>query len=133
MSRLSLIIVVPILLFLSAAFAAEKTRKIPADAESVIQRVRKAAETEDLKTLRSLMVQDFVWSFGGDRDADQALNEWKKESDVLSHMIRVLDKGCRSTGPRTIECPGAGKLSYRAGFTQRTTGQWLMEYFVAGD
>ena len=132
MTRLILMVVAVIGFATPTADAAQKTGTLPAEAEAVIRKARDAAQNKDLKTLRSLMVQEFLWSFGGDRDADQAITEWKKDANVLSHIVRVLDKGCKYVEPRKVECPGAGDLSYRAGFTQRQT-QWQMDYFVAGD
>jgi hypothetical protein len=47
-------------------------------------------------------------------------------------MVRVLRQGCRIEGAGRIKCPGAGDLSFRAGFIQVPEG-WRMEYFVEGD
>lgn len=115
-------------------------RLLPAAAARIIDRVRQAAQKRDLTNLRKLMVREFIWSFGGDRDADQAVEAWKDDPRYLREMARVLEQGChidvtRYGSERTkhrVKCPGTGNLSFRAGFIHTPDG-WCMEYFVEGD
>jgi hypothetical protein len=124
----------------SSASAAEPARALPAAATQVIAQVRQAAEQRDLPGLRKLMIREFSWSFGGDRDADQAIEAWKEDPKYLRQLVRVLRQPCRvdtarygsDEGKRRAKCPGAGNLSFRAGFIETPDG-WRMEYFVEGD
>jgi hypothetical protein len=108
--------------------------RVPKEAASVIAEVHDAADREDLDTLRTKMVDEFVWSFGGDGDADQAIANWRNEPDALKALARVTSGHC---GPlegavETIQCPGNAGMDYRAGFQQTKHG-WRMVWFVAGD
>jgi hypothetical protein len=57
MTRLLLMVVIAF----AAADAAQKTGTLPAQAEAVIRKARQAAQNKDFNTLRSLMVQEFLW------------------------------------------------------------------------
>ena len=135
-TKLSIIAIVYIL----AISAAPNAGKIPPDASAIIDRVRQAAEQQDWKTLRSSMVKEFLWSFGGDRDADQAIEEWKNHPANVRELSRVLRLGCHVDTTRygdgknasRIKCDGKGGMHYRAGFIKTSEG-WKLEYFVAGD
>lgn len=108
--------------------------RIPKEAVSVIADVHDAAVRKDLGKLRTKMVDEFVWSFGGDGDADQAISNWRDEPDALKALARVTSGPC---GPlegavEIIQCPGNAGIEYRAGFKQTKNG-WRMVWFVAGD
>jgi hypothetical protein len=76
---------------------------------------------------------DFIWSFGGDSDADQAIAEWKQDDKYLRALDRVLRNGCKpAQDNRQVECPGKGGTSFRAGF-EKTPSGWRMSSFVEGD
>lgn len=111
-----------------------KAPALPPEATAAIQRVTDAAKKGDLKALRAAMVQRFTWSFGGDDDADQAIEEWSKEPRFLRELVRVLRMGCRPWRDTTdrVECPGRGDMSFRAGFLNTEDG-WKLEHFVEGD
>lgn len=121
-----------VLLGISGAVGLE-SRPIPDDARSIIREVRAAAKTKDFRTLRRLMVSEFTWSFGGDGDADQAIDAWRRDPTALPELYRVTGHRCVfRTDEMNIQCPPNAGYKYRAGFTK--TGQgWRMSYFVAGD
>ena len=125
---------------LLAISAAPNTGKLPPEASAVIDRVRQAAERSDWTALRKSMVREFMWSFGGDRDADQAIQEWKNRPEYARELNWVLRLGCHvdttrygdETKAERIKCDGIGGLHFRAGFINTPEG-WKLEYFVAGD
>jgi hypothetical protein len=99
-----------------------------------VARVRLAAREGNWDRLRSMMAQEFVWSFGGDADADQALEEWRRRPQHLEQLAKLLAGKCApSADGQRLSCPpdpqGTG---LRAGF-ELTQGRWLLSYFVAGD
>lgn len=53
---------------------------IPSEAQAVIREVRLASKNRDFPALRRLLIQKFTWSFGGDGDADQAVDAWKRDA-----------------------------------------------------
>ena len=105
---------------------------IPEDAQGVIKTISSAAARRDFDTLNKLMAREFTWSFGGDRDARQALDAWRAKRDYLTQLHRVTSRPCAFITKRVIECPVKAGTSHRAGF-ERTTDGWRMTYFVAGD
>jgi hypothetical protein len=125
---------------LLAISAAPNTAKLPPDASAVIDRVKRAAEQHDWKALRNSMIKEFTWSFGGDRDADQAIQEWKNLPESIRELGRVLRAACRvdttlygdGSNASRIKCDGKGGAHFRAGFIGTSEG-WKFEYFVAGD
>jgi hypothetical protein len=78
------------------------------------------------------MIREFQWSFGGDNDAEQALDAWKGDPKYLRNLARVTAQSCRFITRAIIECPAKAAKGYRAGFA-RTPEGWRMRYFVAGD
>jgi hypothetical protein len=124
----------------TSPIARADTGNVPSAAAAIINRVRQAAEQRDWTTLRKLLVRDFTWSFGGDRDADQAIDSWKDDPRYLRELVRVLGQGCRGDATQNrsgidaarVKCPGSGDLSFRAGFIETREG-WRLEYFVEGD
>ncbi|NLR74089.1 hypothetical protein [Leeia aquatica] len=100
----------------------------------VKQQVHRAALQRDYVALRRLMVAEFIWSFGGDGSADQAIAAWKARPDLLRTLSRITAAGvaCAQETPETVACPAHAGLSYRAGFV-KLSGQWRLAYFVAGD
>ncbi|MYN47140.1 hypothetical protein GTP23_19030 [Pseudoduganella sp. FT93W] len=108
-------------------------RPIPQDAKSVIRSVHVAAQAKDYRALKALMVPEFKWSFGGDSDADQAIEAWKHDQEALRELSRVTRLRCLfKADTKTIQCPANSGIYYRAGFTKTAEG-WRMSYFVAGD
>ena len=122
------------LLVTTPAVAIEAHRPVPLSAESqaAISGVADVAKKHDLQALRRRMVKAFTWSFGGDRDADQALEEWAKDPRYCRELQRVLRTGCHLADTDHIECHGRGGLTFRAGFV-RVGSAWMLEYFVEGD
>ena len=105
---------------------------IPEDALATIRAVDSAAARQDFAALEKLMIREFTWSFGGDRDARQALDAWRADPGYLAQLRRVTTAKCAYTTPKIIECPIKAGTGHRAGF-ERTTDGWRMSYFVAGD
>lgn len=108
-------------------------RPIPQDAKAIIRSVHVAANAKDYRALKALMVPEFKWSFGGDSDADQAIEAWKHDQEALRELSRVTRLRCSFIAEaNTIQCPANAGIYYRAGFTKTAEG-WRMLYFVAGD
>jgi len=105
---------------------------IPEDARNTIRQVHAAATKEDLAALRLLMVRDFQWSFGGDTDAQQALDAWKADPKYLRSLRRVTSQTCGFITRQIVQCPVKAGASFRAGF-ERTPEGWRMRYFVEGE
>lgn len=122
-----------ILLIGAAAAVNLENNPIPADARAVIREVRTAAKTKNLPALRRLMASEFTWSFGGDGDADQAIEAWKRDPAAIRELYRITGGRCAFMGDKeNIQCPPNAGYQYRAGFTKTERG-WRMSYFVAGD
>jgi hypothetical protein len=105
---------------------------IPKDAQSAIRRVHDAAEKSDFSVLSQVMVEEFAWSFGGDRNREQAIEAWRKDADYLKNLRQVTGRECVVTDSEIVECPTNAGTNFRAGF-QETKDGWRMIYFVAGD
>jgi hypothetical protein len=118
--------------FVIAAPSSSAGRPVPAEAKAVIRQVQVAAAARDFAALEALMVPGFVWSFGGDESAQQALAAWKTEPRVLDRLSRATKQACRAEDDGIVECPTKAGTGYRAGF-QRTAHGWRMIYFVAGE
>ena len=116
----------------------EDPAALPVDAWKVIQQVDRAAAAQDWGQLRSLIADDFTYSFGGDGSADQAIAAWKKSpAKYLTELQRVLTKACHRSdryydGQEHVYCLGKTDMGFRAGFTLAKDG-WKMRYFVEGD
>ena len=119
---------IPLLATGTCALAAD----IPKEARDVIRAVHASAQKSDFAALRSLMVREFQWSFGGDPDAEQALESWKADPQYMRNLARVTAQGCGFITREIIECPAKAGKGYRAGFA-RTPDGWRMRYFIAGD
>jgi len=104
----------------------------PSGALEVIARVNLAARHMDYVALRADMIQDFRWSFGGDSSAEQAIDEWKKQSVYMRRLDRATRARCAYRQDKYVECPANAGTSFRAGF-KLNEGQWKMVYFIGGD
>lgn len=102
------------------------------EAQSVISKVHTAAKNKDTVALKKLMVTEFIWSFGGDANAEQAIQAWKADKSIFKKMYRATGQDCIEKSDYSIECPKNAGTGYRAGFKKTTEG-WRMFYFVAGD
>ena len=105
---------------------------LPKPATAVIAQIHNAAKAADYVMLESLMTQDFIWSFGGDASATQAIAEWKANPSTLDKLMKVTRQPCRPQADNTVECPNNAGTGYRAGFKNTSVG-WRMFYFVEGD
>ena len=115
------------------ALAAPGGRQVlPNEAVQVIQQVGAAAQRKDFSALRSLMIQEFTWSFGGDGDSEQAIEAWKHRPAALASLSRAARGQCGFVSSELIQCPMNAGLAYRAGF-KRIANTWKMVYFVEGD
>lgn len=111
------------------AFALEP---VPPEAEEAIAAVHLAASKNDFKSLKAMMVREFTWSFGGDNSSEQAIASWRADPEAMAVLAEVTSKQCGPISKEYIQCPQQAGISFRAGFTQTTSG-WRMVYFVAGD
>lgn len=116
---------------------------LPPGVAETVDGVRRAAAAGNPKALRPWMAREFTWSFGGDADADQAIEAWSRDPQALRELAAVIDRGCveraDEQGMRegSIVCPPEYEtdpeyLGYRAGFRLQDDG-WKMIFFVAGD
>lgn len=108
---------------------------IPAAASDLISKTAAWSAARDFVSLRQVMTDNFVWSFGGDDGADNALTEWKGDQRYLPALTKVLQLPCRAAdynGTPGVECPGRRGLSFRAWFVQSQSG-WRFTAFVEGD
>jgi len=111
--------------------ASAAARSIPPAAAAVIRDVHAAAAASDYAALERAMTSEFVWSFGGDGEAAQALDQWRKKPRYLRELHRVTSASC-DYRDGLVECPARAGAGYRAGFRLTAAG-WKMVYFVAGD
>jgi hypothetical protein len=105
---------------------------IPPDAVAVIHQVRAAAKMKNFSALEKLMVPEFLWSFGGDGDAKQAVAVWKENPRTLNELYRITGSECAVRFDGSVECPRNAGISYRARF-KKTGVDWRMVSFVEGD
>ena len=119
-----------LVVFASISFAG--TYNIPIEAALTISKVNSAAQQNDFEALQLLMTTDFIWSFGGDASATQAIAEWRSNPDAIKQLIKVTGQPCTHNEDNTVECPRNAGLGYRAGFKITNAG-WRMYYFVQGD
>lgn len=109
---------------------------IPTDAAKTVHEAATAAGARDYPRLRSVMIDEFTWSLGGDTSAEQALVMWQADSSVLAALGAVLKQGCASDGATKVVCPAAalteGYAEYRASFAL-VGKSWRMTSFVQGD
>lgn len=105
---------------------------LPGEAHTTIGKVHTAAAQKDYSALEALMVTEFVWSFGGDGDARQAIAAWRANPSLLDKLARVTASVCSPLPDRSIECPRNAGRGYRARFVDTPAG-WRMTSFVAGD
>ena len=109
-----------------------ETQRLPQDARHVIAQLHEAAGAKDFSRLRSLMIDGFIWSFGGDASADQAIDAWREDDRYLGELRATLESGCHLSGQDRVECPGKGGADFRAGLVKSQAG-WRLEYLVEGD
>jgi hypothetical protein len=110
------------------AFAKGSRAPVPVEARTTLRTLAEAADNGELATIRAAMVHAFTWSFGGDRDADQAITEWKTSPRYLRELGRVLRGRCRARNADHVECPGQGCASFRAGLVKNES-TWKLEFF----
>jgi hypothetical protein len=105
---------------------------LPVEAKQTIAAVHVAAEKGDFRALRKLMKTDFLWSFGGDGSANQAIRAWQESPAELKELARITSLSCAYIRSGLIQCPSNAGQYHRAGFKNTEEG-WRMTYFVAGD
>jgi hypothetical protein len=132
MKRLILLLLAAMVPLAAGSALAEGETNLPPGAALVVLDIASSARARDFKAIRAKMVDDFTWSFGGDRDADQAIQEWQRDPRYLEALERILRTGCRLTAPERVECIGRKTVGFRAAFAKTPKG-WRMESFVEGD
>lgn len=78
------------------------------------------------------MAKEFLWSFGGDGNASQAIDAWRNDPAYLKNLSRITNLKCKYTNDKRVECPANAGTGYRAVFKQLPDG-WRMTSFVNGD
>jgi hypothetical protein len=111
-------------------------------------RFRAAVKRRDRAALRQMMLPEFLYSFGGNLDRDEAVEHWDKtDARAWEAFAAVLAKGAVSSSramQRVPENPVAsriappaarkrGYVAWRAIFEYGEDGQWLCIAFVQGD
>jgi hypothetical protein len=107
-------------------------KHLPPGATAVIQAVHTAAGQQRHAALQGLMAPEFVWSFGGDADAQQAIGAWKADPKALKALHRATGMPCAALPDGSVECPRQAGRAARARFEPTAQG-WRMVSFVAGD
>lgn len=105
---------------------------IPNEAALIISKINAAAQASDIESIHKWMTDEFIWSFGGDASATQAIAAWKANPAVLNELIKATQQPCAQNDDKTVECPINAGTGYRAGFKNMVAG-WRMYYFVQGD
>ena len=119
-------------LFGACAFAAAN-QPIPSEAVTLIERIHSAASAKNYGYLKSVMANDFTWSFGADDNTSSgAIEAWRRNPTYLKRLEHVTSQQCARTPEDYVECPINAGTNYRAGFKRLQNG-WRMVYFVAGD
>jgi hypothetical protein len=137
--RITVLLLVGLALLAASRAAYSKSKRprgqVPVAASEVMSKTADWSTARDFVSLRQVMTDDFVWSFGGDDGADNAIREWRSDKRYLSALTKVLTLPCRPAdynGTRAVECPGGGGLSFRAWFVETKAG-WRFTAFVEGD
>jgi hypothetical protein len=121
-----------LLLLTQQAYADTYIEFIPQAAKTVVAEIHQSAKLRDTKTLRKLMMSNFIWSFGGDASATQAIDSWLANPILFDELSRITSMDCISIETDIVECPKDADTGYRAGFKSTPKG-WRMAYFVQGD
>ena len=107
-------------------------KPLPPGATAVIHAVHTAAGQQRHAALQRLMAPEFVWSFGGDADAQQAMATWKADPKALKALHRATGMPCAALPDGSVECPRSAGRAARARFEFTAQG-WRMVSFVEGD
>ncbi len=75
---------------------------------SLVDQVSTAADRRDFESLRSLMVLDFRYSFGGNRSRDEAIEWYKDRPKILNELASVLSCGSRIFMPLDLIASSSG-------------------------
>lgn len=135
------IIVAALLLFVPAGTwaASENSRS---DATLVIGAVQACAERGNVAEIAKFMSENFQYSFGASPSKDKALAHFRAHPELMKEMATIIAQGCRETTlekqeyyvcPPQFTDPGVIYLNFRAGFRKQANGNWVFEFFVAGD
>jgi hypothetical protein len=87
------------------------------------------SKRDDAKALRNVMEKQFIWSFGGDPDADQALVEWTEHPTLLARLPAALSGSCKREGT-ALTCSAKGSPRLVLELKDRC---WRWTAFVEGD
>lgn len=125
---------ISVLLMLGCSDAAAQAGKTnaPKSATRLVAAVHDAAASGTPEALRKYMSPDFVSSFGGDGEPDEAIALWSRERSSLKHLAQSTAGHCRLPSTVYLECPARAGIGYRAGF-KLVSGTWVFSSFVAGD
>ena len=107
-------------------------KPLPPGATAVIHAVHTAAGQQRHAALQRLMAPEFVWRFGGDADAQQAIAAWKADPKALKALHRATGMPCAALPDGGVECPRQAGRAARARFEPTAQG-WRLGSGVAGD
>lgn len=110
------------MLFSPALRVWAKDNAIPQDAVKLINAIHKAAVAADFNVLRRSMMDEFVWSFGDNGNADQAVNAWRGDRTYLRNLAHITGLRCERKGD-VVECPKNAGMGYRVGFKKTEQGR----------
>ena len=114
--------------------------------KSFYSKFRAAVEKRDRVALKQMMASEFLYSFGGNLDRNEAIEYWdNSDARAWKAFAKVLAQGAVSWQnvnvkgvrvPSRIAPPAArrrGYMSWRAYFEYNEDGGWRCTAFVQGD
>ena len=123
---------------------AEQTKKTAAqpreentdvDFDAFVGRLRKAVAAHDVKTLSTMMTDDFGYRLNPEASGNGVFQYWEEQGlwpelqGILSE--KFVKKGDYMVAPPQFAEPALNYDGYRAGI-RRVNGSWKFAYFVSG-
>ncbi len=105
------------------------------DFQAFVGRLRKAVAAHDLKTLSTMMTDDFGYRLNPEASGNGVFQYWDEEGlwpelqGILSEEF--VQKGAYMVAPPQFADESLNYDGYRAGF-RRVNGSWKFAYFVSG-
>jgi hypothetical protein len=105
---------------------------IPTPAAVRVHALRAALRAGDFDAVRTFLIEDFVWSAGGQPSADQALIMWRADPTIPSALVMALEGGCGTDGDE-VACPAAAASGALRATFKRDGAEWKLASFVAAE
>lgn len=105
------------------------------DFEAFVGRLRKAVAAHDVKTLSTMMTDDFGYQLNPEASGSGVFQYWEEQGlwpelqGILSE--KFVTKGDYMVAPPQFAEPALNYDGYRAGI-RRVNGSWKFSYFVSG-